>query len=325
MAERRVRTLCAAAVVAGAGLALLTPSPVAAVELAETSVALDSTDLGAIDFGGDWLVQASVTVDRTGAPVDPVSGVIDVYVSGVAGVFLEDVPIQAGGVAYISDPDDQPPLSAGTYAISAVFQPAAGSGLQTSQTDASATLAVGALTVEPRARVSQPATASDPAAVELRLGGTWVEKTGTQPPGSWTIAVQDAAGEEAYATTITHPDTVDAEEAISVPVDAELSPGGEYTVLVAFLPDPSVAGGVTVSTVPEALLEVPSPGSFDWAFAPVPLPTPAFVTLLALVLVLLAAAVATPLVLLRRRRDGQSPEVPAEDVGTQPVRTHSPV
>lgn len=265
-----------------------------------TTTNFATPSLAPIAFGDDWLAEATIILSSTGAPVASTDGTVDVYVSGLAGAYATGVPIQAGGTVYLSQPDAQPPLAAGSYNLSAVFVPAPGSNFITSQTIAPLALTVDPLDAVPAARVVEPDVPGGVPSVELSITGSYVESKQAAPAGDWSVRVISPTGDEdVFTTAIAQP--VDPAPLL-VPIDSELRPGVDYMVVAEFIPAATLAGGLTVTPIPEITLSTPPAGAFDWAVAPVALPLPALIAAALALLLLVIAAGLVPLLTHRSRR-----------------------
>ncbi|MFD1714155.1 hypothetical protein ACFSBZ_06710 [Amnibacterium flavum] len=310
MSDRsRTRTRASAGLLTAAGVLatiVLTGSPAAAAESTSTTI----TSQGPIDiaFGADWVVEVVVSGngfydEKSTGPVDTTGGTIDAFIVGMAEPFADDVPLQAGGRAYISQPDSQTLLGAGAHELTAVFTPAPGSNLDPSQSRSSITINVGPLAIEPSFTVESGADELV-TSVELSVGGAYVDARQSAPPGMWNVDVTDAGGTSVFSSEVAQP--TGEPEMLTVPVDVELDPGADYSVAATFTPDPSIAGGVTVAEMPQQTFTTPGSTFTDIATAPVPVPMTLSIVGLVVVVLLLIAAIVVP-ILLRRRRGRPAP------------------
>jgi hypothetical protein len=314
----RAERIWAALAVAGIGLggALVVAAPAHADDYMTTTTEFVTTSIEPVAFGEQWLAESKVVLNGSGAPAGPTDGTIDFYLTGIGGAFASAVPIQPGGVAYLSQPDAQPMLAAGVYDITAVFTPALGTGYSSSQTTTPLTLTIQPLEVVPAARVLEPEVGAEGASVELSLGGSYTELKQNSPAGVWDVQVLSPKGEPVFGSRVEQPAAL---EPLTVPVDAELKSGTQYSVSVVFTADPALAGGVTVTPVPELAFETVPAGPLDWALAPVAAPLPAMIAVGAVLLALLAAAVV--LAVRRAPRRADDPEVtPADAEVSTPQR-----
>jgi hypothetical protein len=297
--HRRRRTLGLVAAFLGLGLAVAVPA--AAHADTPTSIAFTSQS-STVEFGGDWVIGVTVST-APGLLLDQQSGTVEVQVEGVPGVFAS-VPVFEGGDAFVSQPVALPPLGSGEHRFTAVFRPAAGSGLVTSQTPTPYVLTVTPLAIEAHAELVEDTLEGTPS-LELSLSGSYVDSHGT-PPGSWAVSGTDG-DRDSLSTTI-------EQDAGSDPASISLAdtvrPGRTLTITAVFTPDASIAGGVEV-TQPATVEYTADPlTALETLQVGVPLPW-WLVALIAIVVLGLVAALIV--VLVRRRRPAPVAEAPTEE------------
>lgn len=316
MRDRRISGRIAATAILGGALTLL---PLTAANAAGVgSVVTVTTPDAAVPFDSDWsatvrVVAATSSESAGGAPAEPSDGVIDVYLAGVPGIFADDVPIQPGGVAFITQPDAGPVLPAGSYEMTAVFVPTAGSNLEASQGVGQSLLQITPIAVVADYSLDET---DGIRSLDLSLSGDYVDETGQAPTGIWTVDIGTAGGDAVFSTEVAQ----SADPApLTVPVDAELDPGKTYEVNVSFTADAALVGGLQVTAPQPSTFETPEAGPLDALAAPVELSTPAAIGLGAVAfLLLLAAAIFSVVTARRSRRRGGSTggeAVPEEPVG----------
>lgn len=300
------RLLAASVLLAVTALTLATPAFAATVK---TTTAFTTSKVTA-PFGSGWQLAVSVTISNSfgSAPVQPSDGSVDILLEGMPGEYVTAAEIVPGGVAYFAQPANEPPLAAGTYAVTARFTPAAGSGLSESTTKKAATLTIEALTVVPTVEViSDPAATAVPT-VRTSLGGTFVDTTGAPPSGNWHVTAVDESGTTAFDDTVAQP-TQGADGApvgaLDIPLSAELKASENYTVTATFQPDELIAGGLEVQDVQPSTFTTRAATAAEIFGAPtgVPFAVLAVFGLLALAL----AALLVWLVVLWRREGAIQP------------------
>jgi hypothetical protein len=190
-----------------------------------------------------------------------------------------------------------PLLGAGTHSLTAIFRPAAGSGLGGSQTSVpfQLTVTAAALTAE-SATVEVGGDESSPY-LELRTTGPFVDTWGT-PAGTWSVSVE-RDGEKVLSDEVSQ--TAGSESEL-VALGALTRPGSTLLVTTEFVPDAAVASGLELTQPKKVTLEIPALSPVEFLTSSAQLPWWLVAVLTALVL----GAVAWLLVVLVRR-----PRVPA--------------
>lgn len=298
--NRRLLTALAALLVA-AGVVLGQGTAATAVA---TGIRFITASPLEVPYGAAWHAQLRTSFALEGSmPIPPSLGTVDVYASGIAAPIAAELPIQADGSVYVAA-DADAPLPPGSYELTAIFNPAQGSGLDSSQTPTPLVLGISAYSVTATLEVTER-PAGDAPIIQLGLSGEYVDATGTTPAGSWSVSVLH--GEEAIVDTeVAQP----AGEATPVlyPIDAELAPGREYVVHAAFVPVESIAAGLEVTQAEPRPFQTRDSTLADALGAPVPYP----LWLLVLSIVAPAASAAAAVVLsvrLARRRQLSPPGV----------------
>jgi len=324
---RSHRHVVGAAVIVAAALVtplFLTSSASAA---ATTSVSFVGETTASVPFGSDW----SFAVDTTQllpsgwegestrvAALGPTSGSISVTVSGVGGTFASGIPIQPDGRAYISQPLAQPLLPSGEYQFTAIFVPAGGTDLATSQTGTPATLTITPLALSASAEILSDPTVSDRPYIEAHLSGEYLDALGGTPPGTWRFSVTEA-GKELFA--IDAPQKQGATEPVRVEIEPELRSGRTFTLTSVFTPVDEVVGGVTVAAPADARFSTPGTGVLDALLSRVPFPTWLMFTIGGVILALVITVVTLGIRLSRRNEPEEIAEAIRSDkaaVGERP-------
>lgn len=284
----------------GSGSALLIASP--ALADWSSSISFVGEPVTAA-FESEWHAKLELSLsdgsNGYSLPVPPSGGSVDIYLSGLQAPWATGLPIQSDGTVYVSQPLAQPLLPAGEYTLSAAFVPGPDSGLAPARTASSLLVTITSLTVTPTLSVS-----SDPATGEwvmsADLAGGYVDAYGA-PPGTWHVAVAGAGGKVAFETET----AVDAGSiaGITIPVDAKLTPGTDYTITASFEPAAEIAPGVTVADVApvEFTAEGSAPGSV------VLIPSWAAIALLGVVVALAVASIVLGMRVRARMVRGASP------------------
>ena len=130
-------------------------SPVLHSPIGETTIVFDAAE-GTTEFGDPWTVGVTVG-NRQSGPLAADVGTVDLFIEGIAGTFVGDVPLLRGGDAFVTAPLGEPALPAGTYRLFAAFVPDVRSGLVASQTTTPYTLTVEAVPLAAQATWSRPA------------------------------------------------------------------------------------------------------------------------------------------------------------------------
>ncbi|MET0975409.1 MAG: hypothetical protein ABWX82_07050 [Leifsonia sp.] len=302
------------AVIAGGAIAVAVPQVAFAESGATTTTFVGEPAVSAV-FGSDWYLTIAVAAVEPYDSVQPSSGTVDVYVDGIAGAYAAGLPIQADGLVYVAQPTAQPLLGAGEHSLRAIFNPAAGSRSQTSQTTAEKILTITPLDVTATVSASMDASVSEEPLLRASLAGSYVDAAGGAPAGTWSFEVTDAKGNAVFSEQVAQ--EAGETDALVIPVDAELPRGSEFSVTSSFTVDPSIAQGVTVTQ--------PAPDSFTSASAtlgetmvtPVAVAWWAVWAAIAGLLLLTAAAVWLLVLVVRRRR---TPPTAAADAPSTPER-----
>lgn len=249
-------------------------------------------------FGDPWVVEIEVGVPAgSGGAITAASGSVDVLVSGIAGTYAT-VPLQNGGAAFFAQPSEKPLLGAGTYTLTAIFNPSAGSNLSGS-TSAPATLIITPLEVTTIVTATADPVVSSQPVITALLGGAYRDATGTVPAGIWSFEIAVAGDDRVVFETRRVQDPF-AEEATSVVVDTRLSTSTEYTVRWTFEPVEQLAAGLAIETAGATSFRTPD-GTLLTALAnPVELPLWTWIAI-AIVLVGLLATMVILLILTRSR------------------------
>lgn len=301
-----------------AGLAVLAvttvvvfATPLSAAADAKTTITFTGETAVTADYGSDWVlsVAAKVTYDGVKLPVHARDGSIDVFVDGVGGTFAKDLAIQPDGSAYISQPDDQPLLAPGTYAVRATFTASEDSYMKNSQTSQMATLTIAPIGVEPTV-VVEP-TGEHPI-ITATLGGAYVQKYGGAPPGTWSFDVADAAGTSVFAIDVAQQSG--STDPTVIEITTELDAGANYTVSSTFTPAGDWVTGLQVATIPAVPLATPD-GTFADSIG-LPVAVPVWVLI---VLILLAAGLATVTIVFGGRLSSLRPRLVGPDGPDQDV------
>jgi hypothetical protein len=300
--------LAAAAVL---GLAtLLVPS--VATAAGTTTITFTDTAPIEVPFGDAWLVTLEVDAVYPDGPtlhLGPQDGTVDVYLSGVAGVFAAGLAIQPDGKVYVSQPSAAALLPAGTYDVSAIYNPAPGWYYGSSQTPAPLTLTVTPLDATPSVEVGTDLGVSSFPVITASLSGTYIDEHHGAPAGTWAFTVNDADGKTVYETEVAQPNG--GTDPIRVEITSKLAKGGQYVVTSTFAPVEELAGGVVVAPIQDSVFQTPSGGFGDVIGAGVPLPIWLAILLLLVLLGLAAAAIAVGVTLSKRANAPLSVAVPA--------------
>jgi hypothetical protein len=286
MMKRSLRVLAALAVAVAA-----VSMPTAAAAALPTTIAFAAPTIEA-PFASDWVMEIQVTAPDSGYLVGPGDGRVEVVIDGVAGTWAT-LDLVAGGVAFLSQPADQPLLAAGTYSLRAILIPS-GTAL-TSVTSAPATLTVTPLAVAADVTVT---SAGEVLEVTSALTGEYLEATGTAPPGVWTFELSAVGRDTVIETRQRAQDaaTLDPETvSFSVPIAA----GTTYLVAWTFVPVDELAPGLVLEGTGTVEYRTPDATLFTWLTAPVEAPIWVW---LGIALGLLALIAAVVVLALRRRR-----------------------
>jgi hypothetical protein len=178
MIVRRRIAIIAALTLAGV-LAVVPAAPALAVP---TAIHFVTTSPVAVAYGDVWYAQLRTTIAAEGTiPIPPTAGTVDVFASGLAEPIAAGLPIQPDGSVYVAAAQDAP-LAPGSYELTAIFNPAAGTGIDSSQTSTPLVLEIGEFTLTAEAALEEED--DDSPVLELRLSGQYLEETGRVPEWS---------------------------------------------------------------------------------------------------------------------------------------------
>ena len=213
-----------------------------------TSIVFTAEPSTIVTFGAEWELPVRVSSTSEGTPniISGSDGTVDFLVEGKPGAFIDDAKIYPGGVAYFTQPANQPLLGVGEYTITAVFTPSPGSDFVTSKTKKSVALTITPLEISPAvAVITDPATVAVPT-VRTTITGAYVEEHGAPPAGSWTVAAQDSSGQTVFTANADQPTaaTEGSVGPLDIPITAELEPGETFTVTAEFTPDSGISAGL---------------------------------------------------------------------------------
>ena len=254
-------------------------------------------------FGSDWLL--TVAVNPVGVAVadsvGPTDGTIEVLVDGAA--FVDGLPVNPGGLAYIAQPVTAPLLAAGEHEITAVFTPEPGGEYRTSVTRFTTTLTITPLGVTPFVEI---VTAADEVAVptvRTSFSGAYVDELGAPPAGEWQVTVLDDTGDEVFSQAARQPtESADGTiDPLDIPITARLDSGATYSVDTQFVADASVASGVSFDNAEPLDLVTADLSLAEKLVEPVGVPTWGVIVLVVAPLVALATVVVLAFALRRRR------------------------
>jgi hypothetical protein len=300
----RVMAAIAAAAL-GAGLVV---APSAASAAVVTTIDFETQGPVTVGFGDDWFLRLSVTSSYDEGPtlrLGPNDGTVDVYFSGVGGIFAAALPIQPDGLVYVSQPTAQPLLAAGEYEVSAIYNPAPGGYYGSSQTATPLSFTVTALDVVPTVEVVNDPAVSERPIITASLGGSYVDSTGGAPAGTWHFIVTTPDDQPVFDETVAQ--LQGATEPLRIEIDSKLEKGASYTVMSAFTPVDELAGGVTVGTLADTTFQTPGGTPGEAISAPVPMPLWLAIALLVVLLGLAAAAITIGVKLARRSATAATP------------------
>ncbi len=294
---------------------LMVAAPLAAAADDTTKIAFVTAGPTTVEYGGEWSIAVKLFVSYSGAavPLKPTDGTVDVFVDGVGGPFEKNLPILDGGFVYVSQPDSLPLLGAGDHTLRAVFNPATGSYLTSSQTKQKATLTVTPLAVEPSIAVD--VTGAVPR-ITTSIAGAYVDARGGAPAGTWTFDVADSSGASLFSLQAAQPGGT--KDPVVVDVTAKLKQGATYTVNATFEPAGDLGSGLTVATIPAQTVTTPGSTFAEIIGASVPLPLWLFI-----VLVLLAAGLAVVVIILASKMAGTRPQRAVAFAGADDVELMS--
>ena len=294
---RRPRSLPSFLIAAAlCGASLLAAAPAAAEVPSE--VAFTSAEAVTAPFGSGWSISISATSNGYGQPVrvpiDPSEGTVNVTLSGIGGVYAVGLPIQPGGIAYFSQPTEQPLLPPGTYQVTASFVPAAGSYLDPATSFAPQTLTITPLGLSARVSAGYEAGADTPI-ISATLEGAYVDEGAATPAGTWSFTAEDSRGTQVFEAEVAQLQA--ATEPVRVELDSELKKGIEYTVHSSFVPAGELAPGITVDPIADVSFTTPADTFAELVTGATPVPAPIAIALglLLMVLAITTAVLATRL------------------------------
>lgn len=305
-----------AAVVLGAAVLLVPTSASAGVV---TGIQFETTGPVSVEFGAEWQLALSVTSTYDEGPtlrLLPADGTVDVYFSGIGGAFASGLAIQPDGLVYVSQPDSAPLLPAGEYEVSAIYNPAPGGYYDTSQTATPLKFTVTALAVNPVVQVVNDAAVSERPVITASLSGSYIDKTGGAPAGTWHFVVTDSDGQPVFDENVAQ--SQGATEPVRIEIDSKLAKGTSYSVASSFTPVDELADGLTVGDLSDSAFETPS-GTFGESItAAIPVPLWLAIVLLVVLLGLAAAAIVLGVKLVRRAASAPVAARPSQHVPGDP-------
>jgi hypothetical protein len=286
------------------GLALVFVAPLSAQADDKTSIAFTGETNVTVDYGSPWFFSLGTTVKYGGVsvPLSPRDGSVDIYLTGVGGTFLSNLPIQPGGAVYVGQPDDLALLAPGTYEVRASYSPSKDSFKKASQTSKTATLTITPVSVEPVVTVFGP---NETPSISAVLGGAYVEQNGGAPPGTWHFDVTNSAGASSFAIDVAQ--TAGSVDPVVVEITPALEKGQNYTVSSTFTPAGDLATGLHVATIPAVPIATAGSSLGDVFAAPVPVPV-----WLVILLTLIAAGLAITTIVFAGRVSALRPMVATE-------------
>jgi hypothetical protein len=296
-------------VLLGTLLGLTSVAVFAAPAMAEdvsTKIAFDGPTSLTVAFGTDWVLPISVAAPSAFRVLDSEDGTVDVTVVGLAGTFGRHLALYRGGHAYLAQPSAAPLLGIGKHTMNAVFQPAAGSGLDSSQTVKSFSLTVTGFAITTKSQVvDDPATVTTPVVRVSLDDAAYAKAFGGPPAGEWKITVTSDAGSPVFESSFAQP--VKSTDPIDVAISPHLRSGRSYTVTADFVPDATVAQGLTLTTAPPIKYVTPPDDPFQTMVNAIPVPPWAEALGGAVLLLLLAAVIALSVQVRRRRSAAVGP------------------
>lgn len=287
----RARGIVALAAIALTGGVTLAANPAFAAG-AKTAITFETPGPIEVGFGDDWLIVLNVEVRYQGGPTLPLGtndGTVDVFFSGIGGAYADDLAIQPDGRVYVSQPADAPLLPAGSYDVSAIYNPPPGGYYATSQTGTPLTITVTPLEVTPAVQVGVDPTVSELPVISASISGSYSEQVGGAPAGTWAFAVTGPRGEVVFEQELAQPHG--GTDPVRVEITSKLEKGERYTVESTFTPVDELAGGLTVAALAPVDFQTAGGGLGDTLGAPVPTPLWLALLLLLVVLGLGAAAI----------------------------------
>lgn len=300
--------LAGSGVIVGALLVALSPAASASADdTTTTSFSAGSTQT--VSYGTNWVMQVTVKGTNDYDYVTPTSGTVNILVKGVPGNYATGLPLAPGGEAFVSPPDAQLPLPAGTYEITAVYVPSGTAYLQASQSVTPATLTVKPLTMSSSFTIAK-STINNKPAVRVVMTAKPPSDNAAIPKGTWVVTAKDNAGATAFKTSA--PLAKNPADPVTVTLRQKLATGHEYTISANFVPQAAIAGGYQVKNGDPQKVTV-EPPSFGEALM-TPFAAPIWVVIA--ISVGLALLLATAIVLLVKvtRKSRSDPAEPAGHV-----------
>jgi len=293
------------AVLVGAAMSFVAlPASAAGVD---TGLTFETAGPIEVSFGEEWLIVLNAEVRYEGGPnlpLGPGDGTVDVYFSGIGGAFATSLAIQADGRVYVSQSSTAPLLGAGSYEVSAIYNPVPGGFYASSQTGSPFSLTVTPLEVAPRVQVGIDSAVSERPIITANVSGSYLDSTGGAPAGTWKFDVTGPSGDVVFESE--RAQLQGGTDSVRVEIIAKLDKGERYTVNSTFVPVAELAGGLTVSAISPIDFNTPAGGLGDTIGAAVP--TPLWLALLLLALVLALATAAIVLGVKLRGRAGPTPD-----------------
>ena len=291
MTRRRSASLAAvmAVVLTALGAAI---APTAASAASPTSIGFETAGPVEVDFGQDWLLVLTVSAvfgEGASAPLATRDGTVDVYLSGIEGVFAAALPIQSDGRVYVAQPAAQALLPAGTYNARAVFNPIAGGGYSSSQTVDPVVLTIAPTRVTASVEVLFDPSVSERPIISARLDGASGNALEGAPAGTWHFTLVGAKKAVIFETDAAQ--LQGATEALRIEVTSPLLRNEPYTLRSTFTPVAELAGGVTVESIPDATFETSGDSVSELLNSPAPIPLWLAISLLAVLLGLVAVSI----------------------------------
>jgi len=254
-------------------------------------------------FGSDWVLTVSVSPVGGGVAnsVGPTDGTVAILVDGSP--FVDELPVNPGGLVYVAQPASLNPLPAGEHEVIAVFTPAPGGEYGQSETGLTTTLTITPLSVTPIVELVTGAGEVAVPTVRTSFAGEYVSQLGTPPSGEWRISVLDAEGDEVFSQSARQPtQAADGEiDPLDLPITARLDSGATYSVETEFVADASVASGLTFDNPQPVSLTTADLSLTEKLVEPVAVPVWGIIALVVAPLVAGLTVVALGLALRRRR------------------------
>jgi hypothetical protein len=267
-------------------------APTAASAASPTSIGFETPGPVEVDFAQDWLLVLTVSAvfgEGASAPLSTRDGTVDVYLSGIEGVFAPALPIQSDGRVYVSQPAAQALLPAGTYNARAVFSPVAGGGYSSSQTVDPIVLTIAPTKVAATVEVLFDPSVSERPIISAGLEGASGTSLEGAPAGTWHFTLIGVTKDVIFETDAAQPHG--ATDALRIEVTSPLLRNEPYTLRSTFTPVAELAGGVTVEPIPDATFETSGDSASELLNSPAPIPLWLAISLLAVLLGLVAVSI----------------------------------